>query len=224
MPTNYKILLESEKKLSSLLIEYFDYVKYMHSRVWELALSNVRETEENNLVSISERRMTKSKLMSENLSDECIWIISKDEPRANHLKYIISIIQNSKDLEMASEYSKKIAKKIYWKKISVENLSKLKPLVDKYLKVFDDSMKIFNSKSITKYEEITKVFDNYEDFEYKFAKNMKIEFKDNYEETDYFVLSRLIKHMSSTITRISTIFESNFFDRHICTEKNKTKK
>jgi phosphate transport system protein len=39
------------------------------------------------------------------IQDDCIWSISKNEPLANHLRYLIAIINSSKDLERMSDYA-----------------------------------------------------------------------------------------------------------------------
>ena len=45
--------------------------------------------------------------------DDCIWTISKYQPVANHLRFVISIINSIKDLERMADYVISTAKFIY---------------------------------------------------------------------------------------------------------------
>jgi phosphate transport system protein len=39
------------------------------------------------------------------IQDDCIWSISKNEPLANHLRYIVAILNSVKDLERMGDYA-----------------------------------------------------------------------------------------------------------------------
>jgi phosphate transport system protein len=46
-----------------------------------------------------------SNLFEAQIQDECIWIISKNQPFANHLRYIIAVLNSVKDLERIADYA-----------------------------------------------------------------------------------------------------------------------
>ena len=152
MSTNYNILLESEKKLKELIIEYIHLVHEIHFKLWrdiEKDKDELRSVLDN-----VERRLQKSKVLEEELLDECIWTISKDDPRANHLRFIISIIYATKDLSRACEYAKAIAKLIVRKSFKVEWIKYLKPVSKLYLDQIESLLKIYQSNIDDKFEKI----------------------------------------------------------------------
>ena len=108
MSTNYNILLKSEKKLKELTVSYLALIHEIHQKLWNDVDKHVSSEDISLIFDNTERRQKRSLVMEDELLDECIWTISKDDPRANHLRFIISVICSTKDLTRASEYSQSI--------------------------------------------------------------------------------------------------------------------
>ncbi|AAT27497.1 PhoU domain-containing protein [[Mycoplasma] mobile] len=216
MPINYNILLESEKELKRLKIEYFEYVKYIHTKMWKEIFEKEAKKEE--IISIEYndvilRRLDQAAELNSNLIDECVWTISKDSPRANHLRFIISIIQSAKDLERASAYAFIISKTITRRKILIKNLSLLKPIVFKYLEIFDLFINLYKTSSISKLEKVDEIISDFKEAEHKFSKNLwkKFENESSESEVEYFPISLVLKSIESTVERIKGVFGSEKF-------------
>lgn len=102
MAINIHSLIKSEKELSSSFVSLFKFCFKMHTRLLEyMNNDSINET------TLEKFQSYKNKVMElkNNLRDDCIWIISKDQPRSTHLRYIIAIIYSIKDLERISEYA-----------------------------------------------------------------------------------------------------------------------
>lgn len=222
MPTNYNILLKSEKKLKKIIIEYLDLVHKIHLKLWD-ELGEFKSDEIHFAYDNVERRIKKAILMEEELIDECIWTISKDDPRANHLRFIISIIYCAKDLTRASEYAQTMAKIIMRKNFDSEHMEFLKPISKLYLKTIEKSMKIYASSI----EEKTEKFDelNHE-FEIELEKQEQLireKLKESAKEITYINISQITRLISSTIERIKTVFPSTIFVKSTTTSINTIK-
>ena len=206
MSTNYNILLESEKKLKELIIEYIHLVHEIHFKLWrdiEKDKDELRSVLDN-----VERRLQKSKVLEEELLDECIWTISKDDPRANHLRFIISIIYATKDLSRACEYAKAIAKLIVRKSFKVEWIKYLKPVSKLYLDQIESLLKIYQSNIDDKFEKIEELNVSYETSLEKIYVSNKKQLSD---EIAFFRINQVSRLMASTIERIQFIFSSTVF-------------
>ena len=206
MSTNYNILLESEKKLKELIIEYIHLVHEIHFKLWrdiEKDKDELRSVLDN-----VERRLQKSKVLEEELLDECIWTISKDDPRANHLRFIISIIYATKDLSRACEYAKAIAKLIVRKSFKVEWIKYLKPVSKLYLDQIESLLKIYQSNIDDKFEKIEELNVSYETSLEKIYVSNKKQLSD---EIAFFRINQVSRLMASTIERIQSIFSSTVF-------------
>lgn len=207
MSTNYNILLKSEKKLKKIIVEYLELVYRIHSKLWNELIDGETHSAFDN----TERRVKQAILMEDELIDECVWTISKDDPRANHLRFIISVIYCAKDLTRASEYAQSIAKIIIRKQIAKENILLIKPIVNLYLDVISKIIKIYSSNADDKLE---KVDDLYLQFEIKLEENekkLRSEFKEDKNEITYLHISQITRLINSTIERIKSIFPSTMF-------------
>lgn len=210
MSTNYNALLSSEKKLKKIIVEYLVIVYKIHSKLWN-ELDQAESFDIHPIYDNVERRIKKAWIMEEELIDECIWTISKDQPRANHLRFIISIIYCAKDLTRASEYSQSISKIILRKKISKKHISYLKPIIKLYLNIIDKIVEIYSSKIEDKLEKFDEINLEFEDKMEKNEKEIREKIKNIDNEIIYIHLSQIIRLISSTIERIKTVFPSTVF-------------
>lgn len=93
---NYDILIESEDKL---IKEFEDFVKHsivVQKKIWKILFKEIKTQEDYELVQSLEEE---SNFMQKNLLDDAIWTISKAQPRANHLRFVIALIYSTKDIE-----------------------------------------------------------------------------------------------------------------------------
>lgn len=222
MPTNYNILLKSEKKLKKIIIEYLDLVHKIHLKLWD-ELGEFKSNEIHFAYDNVERRIKKAILMEEELIDECIWTISKDDPRANHLRFIISVIYSAKDLTRASEYAQTMAKIIMRKNFNNEHMNFLKPISKLYLETIEKSMKIYASSIDEKAEKFDELNHQFEVDLEKEEELIREKLKESSREITYINISQITRLINSTIERIKTIFPSTIFVKSTTTSINTIK-
>lgn len=212
MSTNYNILLKSEKKLRELISSYLSLVHEIHRKLWKDAEKYSNENEDINLIYDNcSRRLKRSEAMENELLDECIWTISKDDPRANHLRFIISIIYSTKDICRACEYAQSIAKIIVRNKLDQRAIKTLQKASKIYLENIETIIKVYKSNSLDnldKIDEIISIFDS--KIEQIEKENRKLFDGD---EIIQYQISQIIRLISSTIERIQSIFSSILFSK-----------
>ncbi len=210
MSTNYNILLKSEKKLKELILSYILLMHEIHKKLW---IDTNKYINDNLHIIFDnvERRLKRSKDMEDELLDECIWTISKDDPRANHLRFIISIIYSTKDISRSCEYAQSIAKIIVRNNISQNVIKSFGPLIKLYLEYIENVMKLNNSLSNNKID----LFDELNiDFENKYEKFQK-EINKNYEKDEViqYQLTQISRLVFSVIEKMQSIFSTIFFSK-----------
>lgn len=211
MSTNYNILLKSEKKLKNLILSFTLFAHEIHKKLWIDAEKYV----DSNLHIIfdnAEKRLKRSKDLEDELLDECIWTISKDDPRANHLRFIISIIYSTKDISRACEYAQSIAKIIVRSHLSQNIIKTLKPLKELYLKYIEDVIKLSESNLENKIDSFDEL--NIE-FESEYEKFLKI-IRKNYENDDVvqYQVIQISRLIFSVIEKIQSVFLIIFFSKN----------
>lgn len=215
MSTNYNILLKSEKKLKGLIINYLSLVYEIHNKLWNDVDKYIDDDHKGIIFDNAERRLKRSLTMEEELLDECIWTISKDDPRANHLRFIISIIYSAKDLSRSCEYAQSIAKIFVRNALDKNVLKELKPITKLYLEYIQQITKIYESNSQNKLDKFDEMNN---DFEIKFEKLQK-------ECRKYFSNDEIIQHRVSQINRLifSTIERLQSVSTSVLISKSTTK-
>ncbi|MCV3743379.1 phosphate uptake regulator PhoU [Ureaplasma sp. ES3154-GEN] len=107
MATNYSMMKESQTEL-------FDTFKNFYKRVLDntqdlcdkLMNKDLGYKEICNDAVFKEEQVN---LIYSDLIDECVWTIQKDQPRAGHLRFFISVINSAKDLERISDHNEIIS-------------------------------------------------------------------------------------------------------------------
>ncbi|MGL5617897.1 MAG: hypothetical protein ACRCWU_02435 [Metamycoplasmataceae bacterium] len=207
MATNYNTLIKSEKTLKKMIVEFLEYSLATHKKFWKYIY--LKENGHKIIDSISVN-VKESEQKARDLVDECIWTISKDDPRANHLRFIISIIYCSRDIEKSISYTLSMAKIYVRKQISHEQITMIKKIVDNYLHLLAKFIEIYKEKKIKEVFDATEkmYFDFIEDTHH-ITKNIRKELTKDDHELDYFPISQIIKAIESTLDRVRTIFVNN---------------
>ncbi|MDC4163262.1 PhoU domain-containing protein [Mycoplasma bradburyae] len=110
MSRNYKSLKYSEQELINKFYEYIDHGIAIHEKLL-IALNKYRNGEDYKEVVKEIFKMEKiSNIKQADLLDDSTWIISKEQPQASHLRFIIAIISSSNDIERICDYANNVAK------------------------------------------------------------------------------------------------------------------
>ncbi len=204
MATNYNTLLTSEKILKKMVFEFLEYSYTTHEKLWNYIFLG---DDENKMLDSIESRLKVAEEKERDLVDECIWTISKDHPRANHLRFIISIIYSAKDISKSTSYSLTIAKVFVRKKISNDQIKMVKNLVKSYLDLFKIYIKIYkDQKKEDIFDEIDKMYFDFMEYTHEATKKIRKELTKEDNELDYFPISQIIKSIEGSIERIKSIF------------------
>lgn len=210
MSTNYNILLKSEKKLKELILSYILLMHEIHKKLW----ADTNKYINDNLHIIFdnvERRLKRSKDMEDELLDECIWTISKDDPRANHLRFIISIIYSTKDISRSCEYAQSIAKIIVRNNINQDVIKNFMPLSKLYLEYIENVMKLNNGTSNNKLDLFDELNINFENKYEKFQKEINKSF--GKDEVIQYQLNQISRLVFSVVEKLQSIFLTIFFSK-----------
>lgn len=143
MATNYFMMKESEDQLLKGFNNYFAFVIKMNNSL----LANLQKEEANLL--IDEAKLSdqdyqvilydskKSQALYDDMLDDCMWVIQKNEPRAAHLRFVISIINSIRDLQKVGDYTAIIAKFFYKRHLN-------KPIYDNFIEAFVKTNQLIN--------------------------------------------------------------------------------
>lgn len=210
MSTNYNILLKSEKKLKDLILSYILLMHEIHKKLW---LDTNKYINDNLHIIFDnvERRLKRSKDMEDELLDECIWTISKDDPRANHLRFIISIIYSAKDISRSCEYAQSIAKIIVRNNINQNVIKNFMPFSKLYLEYIENVIKLNNSSSNNKIDLFDELNINFENKYEKFQKEINKNF--DKDEVIQYQLNQISRLIFSVIEKLQSIFSTIFFSK-----------
>ena len=111
MPSNYEILKNSENQSFSMFSNYVQHV----IKTWKELLQTIENKtyKEKTVYDRFVKLENRSNNYEAEILDECIWIISKNQPVANHLRFIIAILNSIIDLERMADYAMSMIKYFY---------------------------------------------------------------------------------------------------------------
>lgn len=102
MAINYDTLKTSENFLKKLFLQFFDHVLESQKFLYESFYKTKKITDKQfRYLAKCEKQANQFEAQ---ILDEASWIISKDQPRASHLRFLIAIIKSIKDLERMGDF------------------------------------------------------------------------------------------------------------------------
>ena len=123
MSTNFFLMEKSELEIFQALDEFFLHVINMHTQInTYLDQEQIITNDDYDMIVEDEE---KADHYYHGILSDCMWTIQKDQPRASHLRFIISAINSAKDFERACDYAKDIAKILKEKAIYDKELLKV---------------------------------------------------------------------------------------------------
>lgn len=201
MAINFYSLEKSEFELKQSFLEFVDMCYRYHVKACELLKESTISDE---MISKMLAKKMKAKEKKRDIKDDCIWIISKDQPRANHLRFIVAILYSSRDLERIAEQAYNIvwySKKIWPLKNNVSN-----PLKNIVIKCLENSNVFF--------EKMIEIFKSHSDFS-KYLDDVKetiAKFRTEYKS----ILSEALKDLSLSINnQVDFIFSFSIVMKYI---------
>lgn len=189
MSTNYSIVKESEKELTKHFFIFYKHVYKSWKKLDDL-MSSKKKIEDYDLEEFLKLEHRSNQYEAE-LLDECIWIISSNQPMERHLRFIVSIIYSISDLERMADYVINNAKFINTHQLDRKIITIISNSIHANLLTMDKIVsELKNQENITKHWITT----------YRKVVTIQKEFKDLY--------TKLIKQISAVLyeqTNISDI-------------------
>ncbi|MCQ2747891.1 MAG: hypothetical protein MJ223_01255 [Mycoplasmoidaceae bacterium] len=212
MAINFDTLKTSEENLQNMFLKFFDHVivsqQYLLNE-FKKAKSLSKDKYEHILDAEKKANQYEAQIL-----DETSWIISKDMPRAAHLRYLIAIIRSIKDLERMADFVERISTILYLHK----NIDK--PIHDIICQLMSAShnfsTKIYEALSNKDkqtsqyYEKVSAAL--FADFTKKYRQSFneigKIIFKNDIDAKEKFAIFNAIKYLERNADHALNILES----------------
>ncbi len=206
MSSNYQLVKTSEKDLTQHFLKFYNHVRNEWKKLISILKENKTISDEN--YKMFKRMENKSNHMEADILDESIWSISRNQPVANHLRFVISVIYSISDLERMADYVINCVNIIRQNKLTslaigiILNAFKLSYIcMEKIFKLLETKEKI-KVDPIYAYHQANIVM-NYYRIEYKEI------LKDKYAE-------RNVDHAVNILENFIYVRESNFFfNKHL---------
>lgn len=213
MGINFISLEKTELELKENFLSLIKLCRKMYSR-----LENMFTTKEINEQYIEKMDSYKFAITESrrDIRDDCIWIISKDQPRAGHLRFIIAILYSIKDIERMSEYAATIAKILHNEKLTITMINQSSDLFLKSIAFFDQIIKLLTTENVENYEE--EVNDLFHDFRANYKKFLTFSIKEFSSKKfnknvvvqveHYFSFSIVIKYIDRIVDHAHSIYNN----------------
>lgn len=211
MATNYESLENSEIRLRNMFYAYYDHVL----KTQEILLQKLKNNKKITHADFDEIRDLEnmSNQKEAEIMDEGLWMISKENPKANHLRFVMAILYSIKDLERMSDYvytitqflstSKSVTVKI--QQIFSEAFEKSYELNKIYYSLIQDaSASIFYSEA----QEIEKHYQEEYALIARKITDILFKAKEEYSTNAYIGLVTALKHVERTIDHAINIVEN----------------
>lgn len=210
--TNYKHLKQEEKELVNSFKTFLKNVLFFFEKQYKsfILKGNAEEM-------LDESIDMDKKYSSEcrDILDDCIWFIQKNEPRANHLRLIVALINSLNDIKRISNYAVTLCR-FYNKCINdinddtfkiVKNIGTLTlNTVKQLLQIIEE----FNWDSNTK-KKSKDIFDNYiEKYKATYYSSIKTTIQNKNVDSVKFIANSVvvIKNFDRTVDHIMNIVEN----------------
>lgn len=152
MSTNYLLLKESKEELLNEISTFFQHVINLMKKTISF-ISEEKTISDDSFKEIIDLE-EKSDFLYDDVLNSSIWIIQKDQPRAQYLRFVISCINSAKELERASDYVQSIAKFLNKRNLEENIINEFLISFNKSVDICETSYKLFieNDLSATKKE------------------------------------------------------------------------
>lgn len=219
MSTNYFSLKFNEDELMKKFCKYWKHAIWMYEMLNESFRWYHSEQKRDAFSDDILKLENQSNKMRAELIDDAIWAISKNQPHASHLRFVVAIISSSFDLERICDYANNIRKFLVLSDISddyvLHIITNIMSLVTK--KNSEIFLFFVKNSAIESYEFAKKQKTDFKNLFQKYVKKIKKIF--NEISVDLFVelilvlkyIERTIDHVIDIVQKFVYIKKHNFF-------------
>ncbi|WP_412032192.1 PhoU domain-containing protein [Malacoplasma muris] len=213
MAINFLSLEKSELELNDNFLSLVSLCRKMYIKLATMVDNKIVTQESLDKMEEYHNRVNESR---RDIRDDCIWIISKDQPRASHLRYIIAVLYSIKDIERMSDYAYTISRILKKEKITTVMVNRLSSLLGKSIDFYDCIIDVLSKDDLSEYEEkIQSMFNSFR-IDYKNFLTNSIElFSKTLSPSDvsqfisyYFNFSIIIKYIDRIVDHCLSIYKN----------------
>lgn len=213
MAINYLSLAKSELELNESFLSLIALCRKMYVKLATMIDNKIITQESLDKMEEYHNRVNENR---RDIRDDCIWIISKDQPRASHLRYIIAVLYSIKDIERMSDYAYIISRILKKEKITKEMVAKLSSLLSKSIEFYDCIINALKKGNLNDHEEtIQLMFNNFRVAYKSFLTNSIGTLSKNLNPTNlsqfieyYFNFSIVIKYIDRIVDHCLSIYKN----------------
>lgn len=110
---NYRYLKQEEKELVNKFKDFLTTVLDFYENSFNIFSKKNSLADSDEAYDDAIQQDNKNITNCRDILDDCIWFIQKNEPRANHLRLIVAIINSLNDVKRISSYTVKMSKYCY---------------------------------------------------------------------------------------------------------------
>lgn len=213
MAINFLSLEKSELELNDNFLSLVSLCRKMYIKLATMVDNKIVTQESLDKMEEYHNRVNESR---RDIRDDCIWIISKDQPRASHLRYIIAVLYSIKDIERMSDYAYTISRILKKEKITTVMVNRLSSLLGKSIDFYDCIIDVLSKDDLSEYEEkIQSMFNSFRSDYKNFLTNSIELFSKTLSPSDvsqfisyYFNFSIIIKYIDRIVDHCLSIHKN----------------
>ncbi len=213
MAINFLSLEKSELELNDNFLSLVSLCRKMYIKLATMVDNKIVTQESLDKMEEYHNRVNESR---RDIRDDCIWIISKDQPRASHLRYIIAVLYSIKDIERMSDYAYTISRILKKEKITTVMVNRLSSLLGKSIDFYDCIIDVLSKDDLSEYEEkIQSMFNSFRSDYKNFLTNSIELFSKTLSPSDvsqfisyYFNFSIIIKYIDRIVDHCLSIYKN----------------
>lgn len=212
MVINILSIEKSEFELKENFLAFLAMCLKMHQKVFDF-LDSEDWFDEKKMEYFYQYKM-RSKEKKAYLRDDCIWIISKDQPRANHLRFVVAILYSIVNLDQIVQQNYAIVKNLYkqdlplqFKKVLLQTSSESVVFFEEFVNWFVDVQKKNFDLIYEKFSKKSKIFQK--DFQHKIMHlNDWIIKKRSFNVDNFYVFSLSMRYIDKIIDYLILVLEN----------------
>lgn len=213
MAINFFSLEKSELELKDNFMSLTSMCRKMYTKLTTMISNKVVTRDDLDKMDEYRNRITETR---RDIRDDCIWIISKDQPRANHLRFIIAILYSIKDVERMADYAFTIAKILNKEKITSSMIKSMDSLLAKSIAFYDSVIQKIDADDMYECEEnMYMMFDSFRNDYKAFLKESITELSSSINLANaskfveyYFNYSIVIKYLDRVVDHALSIYKN----------------
>lgn len=147
MSTNYSFMKEAKQELLDVITTFYTHAVNLVDSTYTFFKKNKNIT--NEFLEELNHKEEQSDLLYDDVIDSSVWIIQKNQPRAAHLRFVISCMNSAKELEKVSDYLLLIAEFLNKRKLDDKLFNNFLKSFERCSQISSTSLKLFKEHDLS---------------------------------------------------------------------------